>query len=44
MISEHGKGLDLFIDLDVIDDSAAERTKRRLRELLAALEGRAKPA
>ncbi len=44
VISEHAKGLDLFIDLDVIDDRAAERTKRRLKELLAALEGRAKPA
>ena len=31
VISEHGKGLDLFIDLDVIDDRAAERTKRRLQ-------------
>ena len=27
VISEHGKGLDLFIDLDVIDDHAAERTQ-----------------
>lgn len=44
VISEHAKGLDLFIDLDVIDDRAAERTKRRLKELLAALEGRARPA
>ena len=44
VISEHGKGLDLFIDLDVIDDHAAERTRRRLRELLDALEARAKPA
>ena len=44
VISEHGKGLDLFIDLDVLDDNAAERTKQRLQELLAALERRAKPA
>ena len=44
VISEHGKGLDLFIDLDVLDDSAAERTKQRLRELLDALERRPKPA
>ena len=44
MISEHGKGLDLFIDLDVLDDHAAERTKQRLRELLEALERRPKPA
>ena len=44
VISEHGKGLDLFIDLDVLDDHAAERTKQRLRELLEALERRPKPA
>ena len=44
VISEHAKGLDLFIDLDVIDDQAAERTGRRLRELLEALEQRQKPA
>ena len=44
VISEHGKGLDLFIDLDVLDDHAAERTKQRLQELLAALEKRPKPA
>ena len=44
VISEHGKGLDLFIDLDVLDDNAAERTKQRLRELLDALERRPKPA
>ena len=39
-----GQGLDLFIDLDVLDDHAAERTKLRLQELLAALEKRPKPA
>ena len=44
VISEHGKGLDLFIDLDVIDEHAAERTRRRLRELLEALETRTRPA
>ncbi|MFO1038970.1 MAG: adenylate/guanylate cyclase domain-containing protein [Geminicoccaceae bacterium] len=44
VISEHAKGLDLFIDLDVIDETAAARTRDRLRELLAALEARAKPA
>ena len=44
VISEHGKGLDLFIDLDVLEDNAAERTKQRLRELLDALERRPKPA
>jgi adenylate cyclase len=44
VISEHAKGLDLFIDLDILDDHAAERTRRRLRELLEALERRPKPA
>jgi class 3 adenylate cyclase len=44
VISEHGKGLDLFIDLDVIDEHAAERTRRRLRELLEVLDARVKPA
>jgi class 3 adenylate cyclase len=44
VISEHAKGLDLFVDLDVIDERGAERARRRLEELLAALEGRTKPA
>jgi adenylate cyclase len=44
VISEHGKGLDLFVDLDVLDERAAERARRRLEELLAALDGRTKPA
>ncbi len=44
VISEHAKGLDLFVDLDILDDRAAERARRRLQELLEALEGRAKPA
>jgi hypothetical protein len=44
VISEHAQGLDLFIDLDVIDDQAAERTRQRLVELLDALDRRAKPA
>jgi hypothetical protein len=44
VISEHANGLDLFIDLDILDDHAAERTRRRLRELLEALERRPKPA
>jgi adenylate cyclase len=43
VISEHAQGLDLFVDLDVIDERGAERARRRLAELLAALEGRAKP-
>ena len=44
VISEHARGLDLFIDLDVIDENAAERTRHRLRELLDALDRRRKPA
>ncbi len=45
VISEHAKGLDLFIDLDVIDERAAARARQRLEELLAALEGQQpKPA
>ena len=44
VISEQAQGLDLFIDLDVLDDQAAERTRQRLQELLDALDRRAKPA
>ena len=44
VISEHGQGLDLFVDLDVIDEQTAERAGRRLRELLEVLEARHKPA
>ena len=44
VISEQGQGLDLFVDLDVIDAQTAERAGRRLRELLEALERRHKPA
>jgi len=44
VISEHAQGLDLFVDLDVIDAKTAERAGRRLRELLEALEQRQKPA
>ena len=44
VISEHGTGLDLFLDLEVIDDEGAKRAGRRLRELLEALEQRQKPA
>jgi hypothetical protein len=43
VISEHAQGLDLFIDLDIIDEKAAERTRHRLRELLDALDRRANP-
>ena len=44
MISEHATGLDLFVDLDVIDDKGVERAKKRLSEALLALTARGKPA
>ena len=40
VISEHAKGVDLFLDLEVIDPAVAERTRRLLQEALAALEKR----
>jgi class 3 adenylate cyclase len=43
VISEHARGLDLFLDLDVLDDSAAQRARGLLEEALAALDVRAKP-
>jgi adenylate cyclase len=38
VISEHATGLDIFLDLEVIDKIAVERTRRLLRQALAALE------
>jgi hypothetical protein len=38
VISEHATGVDLFLDLEVIDEHAAERAKKVLREALSALE------
>ena len=43
VISEHATGLDLFLDLDLLDKSAHERTRRLLKEALAALEVRTQP-
>jgi adenylate cyclase len=40
VISEHATGVDLFVDLEVIDDSAAERTRQLLEGALAALDSR----
>src|SRR4051794_10207606 len=37
MIAERTAGLDLFLDLQALDDQGAERAKRRLEEALAAL-------
>jgi adenylate cyclase len=42
IISEHATGLDLFLDLEVIDKAAVDRTRRLLQEALAALDRRAK--
>jgi class 3 adenylate cyclase len=42
VISEHGKGLDLFLDLDAMDEEGAERARTRLSEALHAL-GRQSP-
>jgi class 3 adenylate cyclase len=42
VISEHATGVDLFLDLEVIDKAAAQRTRRLLEEALAALEAKAK--
>jgi class 3 adenylate cyclase len=43
VISEHAKGLDLFVDLEILDAGAAERVRRRLEGLLAALDVKARP-
>ena len=42
VISEHGRGLDLFLDLDAMDEEGAERARTRLSEALHAL-GRRSP-
>ena len=44
VISEHATGVDLFIDLEVIDPKEMERTKRLLQNALAALEEQARKA
>jgi class 3 adenylate cyclase len=40
VISEHGTGVDIFLDLDAIDEESAGRARRRLTEALAALSER----
>ena len=37
VISEHATGVDLFLDLDAMDDEATERVRKRLAEALSAL-------
>jgi adenylate cyclase len=43
VISEHATGLELFLDLDAIDDVGVERAKKRLAEALLALTVRQMP-
>jgi len=44
VISEHSAGLDLFLDVEAIDENGVERAKKRLSEALMALTARNKPA
>jgi hypothetical protein len=44
VISEHAKGVDLFLDLEVMDPVVVERTRRLLQEALAALDKRGSPS
>ena len=40
VISEHATGLDIFVDLEAIDEEGAERARKRLAEALSALRQR----
>jgi hypothetical protein len=42
VISERGTGLDLFLDVEAIDESGIERARKRLAEALQVLDVRAK--
>jgi class 3 adenylate cyclase len=44
VISEHATGVDFFLDLEVLDKTALERTRRLLQDALTALDLRTKPA
>ena len=44
VISEHATGLDLFLDVEAIDEKGVERAKKRLSEALMALTARNRPA
>jgi adenylate cyclase len=44
VINEHDTGLDLFIDTDAIDASAAERVRRTLESVVAELKLRSRTA
>ena len=41
VISEHATGLDLFIDLEALDDKGLERAQKRLKEAFIAVTKRA---
>jgi adenylate cyclase len=43
VISEHATGLDLFLDLEAMDENGVERAKKRLAEALLALTVRGRP-
>ena len=43
VISEHGTGIDFFLDLELLDKSTRERTRRLLQEALTALDTRPRP-
>jgi len=43
VISEHATGVDLFLDLDVIDKAAVERTRRLLQQAIAAIDAKTNP-
>ncbi len=43
VISEHATGVDFFLDLELLDKSALERTRRLLEAALTALDLRVKP-
>jgi hypothetical protein len=38
VISKHAQGLDIFLDIDVVDGEAAELARQTLQDALAALE------
>ncbi len=44
VISEHATGLDIFLDLEAMDDAAAHQARRRLAQALVALRSRPKSA
>jgi hypothetical protein len=42
VISEHATGVDLFLDLEVIDKAAMQRTQKILQDALKAIEVKSK--